>query len=101
MLKKANSIIKPRGSLIFCYDAKQLQHLSSLLNEFRFNIENIRFVHGTEDKPASVVMIRAKKSSNALTKIEPPLIHFENGSLTKEAKEIYQKTRTYSIKCKI
>ncbi len=101
MVSKINPIINPRGSLFFCYDAKQLPHLLHTLHNFKFNVEDIRFVHGTAQKPAQLVLIHAKKGSRALCKIHPPLIHFQNNQMSDEVKSIYQKTRTYSIKCKI
>ncbi len=100
MIQKVNQIITPRGHFIFCYDAKQIQAIMIALDYFKFNVEDIRFVHGTKEKPAQLIMIHARKGSKALTSIHPPLIHFEDGENTKEAKNIYQKTRTYSIKCK-
>ncbi len=98
-IKKANSLIKPKGSLIFCYDAKQIQSLLKLLEEYKFRVNDIRFLHPKMDKPSSLVFIHAKKSSKSLTIIHPPLIHFVGDEMSQEAKDIYHKTRTYSIKC--
>ena len=100
-IQKANSIIAPRGHLLFCYDAKQIQTIMISLAKHKFNIEDIRFVHGTQDKPSTLLMIHARKGSNALCKTHPPLIHFTHGENSQEIKNIYQKTRTYSIKCKL
>jgi len=99
LIKRANSIIKPKGSLIFCYDPKQIQDIIFFLKESKFILTDLRFVHGSKDKESKLVLIRAKKGSNSLCNIYKPLIHFENGKLSKEANKIYQKTRTYSIKC--
>ena len=101
MVTKINRIIKPRGSFIFCYDAKQLPKLLSVLAEKRFTVTDMRFVHGTQEKPAQLVLMRAQKGSRSLCRIHPPLIHFQEGQQSEEVKKIYQKTRTYSIKCKI
>jgi tRNA1(Val) A37 N6-methylase TrmN6 len=101
MIQRVNQLITPRGHFIFCYDAKQLQEILTLCSTYKLPIEDIRFLHGRDKKTASLVMIHARKGSNALTKIDPPLIHFQNGSLSQEAEDIYKKTRTYSIKCKI
>ena len=101
MVKKVNSVIKPKGSFIFCYDAKQLPSILQILKEKKFTPQDIRFVHGNERKNAHLVLVHAKKSSKALCKIYPPLINFINKKPTQEVKSIYQKTRTYSIKCKI
>ena len=101
MIQKINHIINPKGHLLFCYDAKQLQYIMTILEKYKFTVEDIRFVHGTKEKPSTLLMIHARKGSKTLTKVHPPLIHFEKGEATQEAKDIYQKTRTYSIKCKI
>lgn len=101
MIKKVNQIITPRGHLLFCYDAKQLTTIMIELNDFKFSVEDIRFVHGTEDKPSTLIMIHARKGSKTLTKVHPPLIHFKEGENTKEAKDIYTNTSTYSIKCRL
>ena len=100
MIQKVNSIIAPRGHFIFCYDAKQLQAIMIALEGAKLRVEDIRFVHGRVNKASSLIMIHARKGSNALTKVHPPLIHFQNEQNSQEAKNIYQKTRTYSIKCK-
>jgi len=100
-IKKANQIIAPKGDLIFCYDAKQIQQIMRVLSEFKFVVEDIQTVHGTDKKPSSLVLIHAKKSSKSLTKIHPPLVHFKDDIMSQECEDIYQKTRTYSIKCKL
>ncbi len=101
MVGKINRIVKPRGQFLFCYDAKQLPALMATLAQKRFPVTDLRFVHGTENKPAQLVLVRAKKGSRALCKIHPPLIHFQEGHQSEEVKSIYQKTRTHSIKCTI
>ncbi|RUM68773.1 MAG: methyltransferase [Sulfurospirillum sp.] len=101
MVAKINRIIKPRGSFLFCYDAKQLPMLMHTLHEHKFTVCDIRFVHGTAAKPAQLVLIHARKGSRSLCTVHPPLIHFSGAKESDEVKSIYQKTRTYSIKCKI
>jgi len=101
MIQKINQIITPRGHFIFCYDAKQLQAIMIALADSKFSVEDIRFVHGTQEKQSALVMIHARKGSKALTKIHPPLIHFDKGEPTQEAINIYKKTMTYSIKCSL
>ncbi len=100
MIQKANQIIAPRGHLLFCYDAKQLQEIMQILHDFKFTVEDIRFVYGTMHKKGQLVMIHARKGSRSLCNILPPLVHFKEGELSVEAADIYHKTRTYSIKCK-
>ncbi len=101
LVAKVNTLIKPRGRLFFCYDAKQLPSLLTTLTAYKFTVNDIRFVHGTARKPAQLVLVHAQKGSRALCHTHPPLIHFIEGKESDEVKSIYQKTRTYSIKCKI
>ena len=101
MISRINRCIRPRGRLIFCYDAKQLPMLMRVLQEKRFTVCDIRFVHGRADRPAHLVLIHARKGARSLAAIHPPLIHFDGEEMSEEVKSIYQKTRTYSIKCRI
>lgn len=101
LIQKVNQIITPRGHFIFCYDAKQLAPIMIALDDFKFSVEDIRFVHGTKEKQSSLVLIHARKGSKALTKVHPPLIHFKDGENSAKAKKVYEKTMTYSIKCSV
>lgn len=101
LLKKANSILKPKGAFIFCYDPKQIQKILSLLNRYKFIVEAIQFVHPKNDREASLIMVYAKKSSKSLCKIFEPFIVFENDEYTKEAKKAFKNAGVHSIKCKI
>jgi len=100
-IQKVKKLLKNRGHFIFCYDSSSLSELMSCLKDAKLQIEDIRFVHGTALKPSSLVLIHARKGSKAKLKVHPPLINMENKEPTKEVKTIYQKTRTYSIKCTI
>jgi tRNA1(Val) A37 N6-methylase TrmN6 len=71
------------------------------LKEAKLTVEDLRFVHGTSLKSSSLVLIHARNSSLSKTKIHPPLVNMDDGKPTQEVKSIYQKTRTYSIKCTI
>ena len=97
-IKKSNSILKPKGHLVFCYDAKRVQDIFCLLKEFKLNPVDVRFVYGGSKKQSHLVFVHARKSSNSPTVIHPPLIASERGEFTDEVKEIYKKTNTYSIK---
>jgi len=101
-LKKSSEILKPRGSLIFCYDAKQLQSVLSKLERYQFKAEVIRFVHPNFKKGASLVMILARKNSKAMSRIVPPLIVFgEDGKYKESTQKIFKKVGVHSIKCVI
>ncbi|BCD68088.1 tRNA1(Val) (adenine(37)-N6)-methyltransferase [Nitratiruptor sp. YY09-18] len=100
-LQKANTILKPKGSLIFCYDAKQIQDIITKLTYYKFNLEVMQLVHPHKDKDATLVMIKAKKSSKSLTKILAPLIVFENGEYRPSTHAIFKRVGVHSIKCKV
>jgi len=100
--KKVSSLLKPRGSFIFCYDAKQLQNILFFLEKYKFVAERMQFVHPKQNKEATLVMIVAKKGSRSLNKVDPPLIVFdEKGEYKETTKNIFKKVGVHSIKCHI
>ena len=100
-VKKVSKILKNRGHFIFCYDAGMICELMTNLKEVKMQVENLQFVYGTSKKSSSLVLVHTRKNSKSKTKVYPPLINMEKDEPTKEVKSIYQKTRTYSIKCKV
>jgi len=100
-INKVNSLLKPRGYFIFCYDSKQLQNIVNILTQKKIIIETIRYVYPKIDKDASLVMIQARKGSKSLIKVKPPLIVFNDKDFSDEVKNIYKKARTHSIKCQL
>lgn len=94
LCKTVSSNISPRGSFIFCYDAKQVDTLFSSLLKNRLKVNSIRFVHTKEGKDASLVLVHARKSSKSLCRVLAPLYMD-----TKEPKEIYHRAKTKSLLC--
>jgi tRNA1(Val) A37 N6-methylase TrmN6 len=94
LCKSISRIISPRGSFVFCYDAKQIDTLFSSLLKNKLKINSIRFVHTKKNKDASLVLIHAKKSSKSLCEVKAPLYMDNN-----EIKEIYRNTKTQSLLC--
>ena len=99
--KKVNRSLNNRGHFIFCYAADEIQKLLISLKESKMQVEDLQFVHGTKEKVASVVLIHARKNSLSKTKTHPPLINIKDAQASDDVNAIYQKTRTYSIKCNI
>ena len=89
LCKSVSSNMRPRGSFVFCYDAKQIDFLLSILLQNKFKVNHLRFIHTKEDKDASVVLVHAKKSSKSLCKILAPI--YMN---SKEVQSIYKNTKT-------
>lgn len=94
LCKVISSNLKPRGSFIFCYDAKQIDVLLNELLKNKFKVNHLRFVHTKENKEASLVLIHAKKSSKSLCKVLPP-VYMDS----KEVQNIYKNTKTKSLIC--
>lgn len=100
-IEKVRTIIKNGGHFIFCYDAASIQELFVALKACKMAVVDLRFVYGSPQRNASLVMIHARKGSKSKAKTHPPLINMIAGEASEEVKTIYQKTRTYSIKCNI
>ena len=99
LIEKSSKLLKPRAYFIFCYDASQLDLLLVYLKQSKMQAEFLKFLHPKANKEAKIVMIAARKGSNARCKILPPLITFNSdGSYTHEAKEAFKEANTHSIK---
>ena len=99
--KKVSQLLKPHSHFIFCYDATQFGLVCAALDRVKMRLVDVRFVHPKIDRTASLVMIHARNGSKAMTKVHPPLIHFEGDDLTQEVQNIYKKAKTESIKCQL
>ena len=99
--KKVTKTLSNRGYFIFCYDAKQLDIIAHALIENGLKIEDVLLVHVKEDKEASLVLIRARKSSKSLCKIHPPLFMYQNDIISPKVQAIYDKSKTKSLSWKI
>ncbi len=98
-IAKVKKVLNPRGRFIFCYDAKQVDRLLHTLIENNINPEVIRFVHSKIDRDSKLVMIAARMNSKSMMRVMPPLIVFdENSKYNEEAKNVFKKAGTNSIK---
>lgn len=96
LLKSVNSLLKPRGVFYFCYDARRLGEVVSGLAGFKLNLTRFRLVYSKISKESKLALFEAKKSSKSMTKIEPPLIVFDEFGYSKEAKMVFDKANTQS-----
>jgi len=98
-ISKVKSLLKPRGYFIFCYDAKQVDILLSVLRSKGINPETMQFVHSKINKTSKLVMICARVGSKSMMKILAPYIVFdENNCYTSLAQEAFTKASIHSIK---
>ena len=99
LVSNVSKLLKPKGYFIFCYDAKELDNILIELKRASLQAEFIKFIHPKANKEAKTVMITARKGSNAVCKILPPLVVFKSdNSYSKEAQEAFKMANTHSIK---
>ena len=94
---KVNSILTEKGEFIFCYDAKRFDEIVFNLPK-PLKIIDIKFVHPKPTKEANLVMIRAKRHAKSMVKIWSPIFNFDGDDFSSEAKSVYKKANTLSIK---
>ncbi|MRJ03149.1 MAG: methyltransferase [Epsilonproteobacteria bacterium] len=99
--KKVAKLLKPRGTFIFCYDAKQLPHILTALGECRLTTTDMRLVYPKADRGASLVLLSARKGSKSLCKIHEPLIVFDGDHYGVQARRIFERVGVHSIKCRL
>ncbi len=98
-VRKVNSLLKPQGEFIFCYDAKAVFHLFNVLHSYKIRPICLRFVYPKVDKSATLVLCRSKKNSKSQCEILPPLLVHIGLNFTQEVLAIYKRANTWSIKC--
>jgi tRNA1(Val) A37 N6-methylase TrmN6 len=97
-ISKSKKLLKPRGYLIFCYDAKQTDRILANLKQNRLQPQALRFIHPKQDREAKLLMVSARANSKSECKIRPPLILFDkNSNYLQEAKETFLEANSYSV----
>ena len=99
--KKVSQLLKPKSHFIFCYDPTLFGDICVALQKVKMRVVDVRFIHPKKDRAASLVMVHARNGSKSPMKVWAPFISFEGDEPSLEAKEIYKKASTQSIKCQI
>ncbi len=98
-IRRVKTFLAPKGWLIFCYDAKQIDRLLYQLKSYGINPEKIQFVHSKIDRESKLVMIAARNNSKSMTQILPPMIVFdEQSNYLPAARRAFERAGTHSIK---
>lgn len=98
-VKKVNSILKPSGEFIFCYDSKSISFVFDVLVSYKIQPIEVRFVYPSIGKDSTIFLCRSKKNSKSQNKILSPLFTHDSGEFTQEVNNIYKRANTWSIKC--
>ena len=99
--KKVSRLLKPHSHFIFCYDPTAFGLICAELEKVKMRVVDVQFIHSKVDRTASLVMVHVRNGSKSMMKVWPPFISFEADEQSLQAKEIYKKAQTQSIKCQI
>lgn len=97
-IKKANSLIKVDGELIFCYDSARVQSVVNTLSSYKFFIKTMQFVYGKEGKNSNIVLVRAVKKKIKQCEVIEPFFFFRDKEVSDRAKEISKKANLESVR---
>ncbi|MSN97011.1 methyltransferase [Campylobacter sp. FMV-PI01] len=90
LISNSNSHLKPHGSIIFCYDAKQIMDVIYVLRKNKFCLTKLKFIHPKSKKSAKIALIEAKKSSKSLCEVLESFYLNDDFGYTKEADLIFK-----------
>jgi tRNA1Val (adenine37-N6)-methyltransferase len=94
---KVNSVLTEQGEFIFCYEASRFDDVVKMLPK-PLKITDVKFVYPKKGKLANLVMIRAKRHSKSMVKLHSPIFNFDGDEFSEEAKKVYKKANTKSVK---
>lgn len=96
-IKTSAKILKPKGALIFCYEAGAIARICALLNAYKFTLTRLKFVYKDENSRARLVLIEARRNSKSPCIVESPLFVYEKGALSAAMSQIYARVKVQSI----
>ena len=96
LVRGVNSLLTPRGSFYFCYEALALSEICVLLEKYKLKMTKIRFVHSKNGAKARLVLVRVCKSSKSPCEVSSPLFVYEGGNLSEEMRGLSAKFRIES-----
>ncbi|MCZ6156624.1 methyltransferase [Campylobacter ureolyticus] len=96
LIQNSSTHLKSHGSLIFCYDAKQLMNVAYLLLKNKFCMTKLKFIYPKIGKRAKIALIEAKKSSKSLCLVDEGFYLSDENGYTKEALKLFKKANLES-----
>ncbi|MGI0406461.1 tRNA1(Val) (adenine(37)-N6)-methyltransferase [Helicobacter himalayensis] len=99
--KHIKRLLKPRGNLVLCYDARESGRLFYELFKAGFCAQNARFVYPLANRNASLLLLQAKIDYKGALNLLPPLFTHNSPNQqdnTSELKAVYEWAKTKSIK---
>ncbi|SDB04163.1 tRNA1Val (adenine37-N6)-methyltransferase [Desulfonatronum thiosulfatophilum] len=78
-VRGASRILKTRGRLCMVHLPEHANRVLQVLNAHRLEPKRLCLVHPYKDKPASLLLLEARKGGNPGLSVEPPLILYARG----------------------
>lgn len=96
-INASNALLKPNGTLCFCYEVGALQELCTLLSGAKLKLTRLKFVHTNARQRARLVLVETKKGSKSPCELQNPLFVYENDELSAKMQEIYTTIKVKSV----
>ena len=91
VIKGASYLLKPCGRFYMIHRPNRLAEIISLCKEYKMEPKRMQLIYPYYDKPATMVMIEARKDANPDLIVQEPLIVYkEPGVYTDQVTAIYQ-----------
>ncbi|MDR0468339.1 MAG: methyltransferase [Campylobacteraceae bacterium] len=94
-------MLRPKGNLFFCYDSKQIEDIMYEIHNYKLKICDVSFVYSKKNSESKLSLFRARKDSNSLATIHPPIFVYKNEKYSKDTKRIFKKANTESFTCQL
>ena len=92
IIKISYKLLKQKGEFYMVHRTDRLSEIIYKMKQNKLEPKQIRFVYSSVNKEPKLVLIKAVKDGNELTKVESPLIVYnEDGKYTEEILKIYNK----------
>jgi tRNA1Val (adenine37-N6)-methyltransferase len=90
LLDKSARLLKKGGQISLAYPPERLSELMRDLECHNLYPSQARFVHGSYQTPAKIVLVSARKEKKTDFSVSPPLaVYNEDGTYSKGMKEVY------------
>lgn len=90
VISTSSLLLKHKGHLALVHKPSRLADIIYLMRENGLEPKRIRFIHKSQDSEPSLVLVDASFKGGKELRVMPPLyIYNEDGSLTKQIREVY------------
>lgn len=94
IIRVSAQLIKDKGKFFMVHRAHRAAEAVSLMQRYRLEPKELRFVHSNSHSKANLMLIAGAKNAGVWMDIHPPLILYnEDGSYTDEVNEIYRRVK--------